>query len=47
LLRVRFGELDEALSRLVDALLQLSPAESSRLLLESSRDELLSRLEER
>lgn len=47
LLQVRFGDLDDTLSRLVDALLQLSPAESSRLLLESSRDELLSWLAER
>ena len=40
LLQVRFGELDEAMSLVVDALLQLSPAESSRLLLEFSRDEI-------
>ncbi|MEG3437980.1 hypothetical protein V0288_12700 [Pannus brasiliensis CCIBt3594] len=45
LLRVRFGELDETLDRVVNALLELSPAESSRLLLESSREELIDRFD--
>jgi len=43
LLSTRFGELDESLSRLVKPLLQLSPKESSHLLLQESREELLAR----
>lgn len=43
LLQVRFGELDESLTKVVDALVKLSPLESSRLLLESNREDLLTR----
>jgi len=43
LLSTRFGELDESLSRVVKPLLQLSPKESSHLLLQESREELLAR----
>ncbi len=43
LLRVRFGSLDEQLERVIEPLLQLSPQEYSRLLLELSHDELLKR----
>jgi hypothetical protein len=43
LLKVRFGSLDESLDRVVNALLELSPAESSRLLLQADREELIAR----
>ncbi|MEA5603205.1 hypothetical protein [Nostoc sp. UHCC 0252] len=46
LLRYRFGAVDEELSRIVDSLLQLSPEDFARVLLELpnlSREELLSR----
>lgn len=43
LLQVRFGELDESLIKVIDELLKLSPMESSRLLLESSREDLIRR----
>ncbi|MBW4612633.1 MAG: hypothetical protein KME21_05020 [Desmonostoc vinosum HA7617-LM4] len=43
LLRVRFGSLNEELEQIIEPLLQLSPQEYSRLLLELSRDELLAR----
>ena len=43
LLRVRFGSLDEELSRVVSPLLQLPPEEFSLLLLQLSREELLAR----
>jgi hypothetical protein len=43
LLRVRFGSLDEELERIIEPLLQLPPQEYSRLLLELSREELLTR----
>jgi hypothetical protein len=43
LLRVRFGSLDEELQGVIEPLLQLPPQEYSRLLLELSRDELLTR----
>jgi len=43
LLSTRFGGLDESLSRVVKPLLQLSSKESSRLLLQVSREELLAR----
>lgn len=43
LLRVRFGAVDEELSRVIDALLQLPPAEYTRLCVELSREELLAR----
>ncbi|WP_016951974.1 hypothetical protein [Anabaena sp. PCC 7108] len=42
-MRVRFGSLDEELERIVEPLLRLSPLEYSRLLLELSREELLTR----
>ncbi|OAD22466.1 hypothetical protein THIOM_001729 [Candidatus Thiomargarita nelsonii] len=43
LLKSRFGGLDERLAHVIEPLLQLSPDESSRLLLQSSREELLAR----
>ncbi|MCC5616611.1 hypothetical protein LC605_16335 [Nostoc sp. CHAB 5836] len=46
LLRFRFGSVDEELSRVVDSLLQLSPDDFARILLELSslsREELLAR----
>lgn len=43
LLRVRFGELDENLSRIVEVLLDMPSAEFMPLLLQSSREELLDR----
>jgi hypothetical protein len=43
LLRFRFGEVDEELSRVVDSLLQLSPEEFTPLCLQLSREELLAR----
>ena len=44
LLLFRFGTIDEVLSRVIKRLLQLPPQESSRLILQSSRDELLAKL---
>ncbi|PSB22346.1 hypothetical protein C7B76_04330 [filamentous cyanobacterium CCP2] len=41
LLRARFGELDEALTAIVEPLLQLPPGELPPLLLKRSRDELI------
>lgn len=41
LIRVRFGELDEELSAIIEPLLQLPPEEFTRLLLTLSREELL------
>jgi hypothetical protein len=43
LMQVRFWELDESLIKVIDDLLKLSPMESSRLLLESSREDLIRR----
>ncbi len=43
LLRVRFGSLDEELERIIEPLLHLPPQEYSRLLLELSCEELLTR----
>ena len=43
LLRVRFGTLDEELSKVIEPLLQLPPEEFTRLLLNLERSELLSR----
>ncbi|BAY41957.1 hypothetical protein NIES2111_63530 (plasmid) [Nostoc sp. NIES-2111] len=43
LLRVRFGSVDEELSRVVDGLLLLSPEEFTPLCLQLSREELLAR----
>ncbi|MEG3438892.1 hypothetical protein V0288_17320 [Pannus brasiliensis CCIBt3594] len=45
LLRVRFGELDESFNRAIEGLLELPAIESSRLLLEASREELLARFD--
>lgn len=43
LLKTRFGAIDEELSRTIEPLLQLPPEEFTRLLLQSSREELLNR----
>ncbi|ABA24988.1 conserved hypothetical protein (plasmid) [Trichormus variabilis ATCC 29413] len=43
LLRFRFGEVDEELSKVVDSLLQLSAEEFTPMCLELSREELLAR----
>ncbi|EDN70318.1 conserved hypothetical protein [Beggiatoa sp. PS] len=40
-LRAKFGKIDKALSKVVKPLVQLSPEESSRLLMRLSREELL------
>lgn len=45
LLRERFGNVDEALSRVTEPLLQLSSQESVRLVLKLSREDLLARFE--
>lgn len=45
LLQVRFGPLDESLEPVVNGLLELSPAESSRLLLQADLDELIARFD--
>jgi hypothetical protein len=44
LLKLRFGELDEILTSLIEPLLELPPEESARLLLQSSREDLLKKL---
>ncbi len=44
LLLFRFGTIDDALSQIIKPLLQLPPQDSSRLLLQSSREELLAKL---
>ena len=43
LLKARFGELDEQLSRVIEPLLQLPPEEFTPLLLNLERSELLNR----
>ncbi|MDJ1174842.1 hypothetical protein PMG25_12125, partial [Roseofilum sp. BLCC_M114] len=43
LLRTRFGQLDETLLGIIDALLELSPDEFMSLCLNASREELLER----
>ncbi|UKP01121.1 hypothetical protein [Nostoc sp. UHCC 0870] len=43
LLRFRFGEVDEELSKVVDSLLELSAEEFTPMCLELSREELLAR----
>lgn len=43
LLRFRFGEVDDELSRVVDSVLKLSPEEFTPLCLQLSREELLAR----
>lgn len=45
LLKVRFGAVDEELSRIIDSLLKLPEDEPARLLLTLSREELLARFE--
>jgi len=42
-LQSRFGEIDKALSPVVESLVQLPPEESTRLLPKLSREELLAR----
>jgi hypothetical protein len=44
LLKLRFGKMDKTLSSVIKRLLQLPPQESSRLILQSSREELLAKL---
>jgi hypothetical protein len=44
MLKVRFGTIDDILSPLIDPLLKLKPEDSSRLLLQASREELLAKL---
>ena len=46
LLRVRFGQLDEELSAIIQPLLALSPEEFTPLLVQLSREELLARFRE-
>jgi hypothetical protein len=43
LLKIRFGGIDEALASIIEPLLQLPFDESSRLILQSSREELLAK----
>ncbi|NJL39571.1 MAG: hypothetical protein HC840_24500 [Leptolyngbyaceae cyanobacterium RM2_2_4] len=43
LLRARFGSLDEDLAGIIEAVLDLPPAESAPLLLQLSREGLLAR----
>ncbi|MFB2921835.1 hypothetical protein [Aerosakkonema funiforme] len=43
LLRAKFGDLDEELTAIIEPLLALPPADSTALLLNSSREELLAR----
>ena len=43
LLRIRFGSIDEEISRIIEPLTALSPEEFTPLLLQSSREGLLAR----
>ena len=43
LLRIRFGSIDEEISRIIEPLTALSPEEFTPLLLQSSREDLLAR----
>lgn len=43
MLQVKFGEIDEKLTQIVDRLLQLPPLDRTQLIMELSREELLSR----
>ncbi|MFM7353982.1 MAG: hypothetical protein ACKO1G_13325 [Microcystis aeruginosa] len=43
LLQVRFGKLDDSFNPVIEGLLSLSPSKSSRLLIESAREELFER----
>ncbi|XWK88428.1 MAG: hypothetical protein U7127_30315 [Phormidium sp.] len=45
LLRAKFGELDEELMAIIEPLLALPPADSTALLLQLSREELLARFD--
>ncbi|BAZ34022.1 hypothetical protein NIES4074_65360 (plasmid) [Cylindrospermum sp. NIES-4074] len=47
LLKVRFGTLDEELSRVIEPLLRLPPEEYTRLCIQLSRGELLARFNSR
>jgi hypothetical protein len=44
LLKIRFSLSSETIAELMEQLLKLSPAESTRLLLKSSREEILKKL---
>jgi hypothetical protein len=44
MLKIRFGNIDESLSPVIDPLLKLTPEESSRLIWQASRDTLLIKL---
>jgi hypothetical protein len=44
MLKTRFGALDDILSSLIESLLKLKPEDSSRLLLQASREELVAKL---
>ena len=44
LLRLRFGNIDESLSLVIEPLLKLTPEESSRLIWQSYRETLLMKL---
>ncbi|RKZ77636.1 MAG: hypothetical protein DRR19_27635 [Candidatus Parabeggiatoa sp. nov. 1] len=43
-LLIRFGVIDQTLSQVIEPLLKLPPKESSRLILQSSREELVAKL---
>ena len=45
LLKVRFGQMDSALASIISPLLKLPSEESARLLIQLSREELLTRFE--
>lgn len=45
--KVRFGSLNDQLASVIDPLLALSPEEYTRLLLESSREDLLAQFSKR
>jgi len=44
MLKARFGTLDDILSSVIESLLKLKPEDSSRLLLQASREELVAKL---
>ena len=43
MLQVKFGEIDAELSQIIDRLLQLPPLDRTQLIMQLSREELLSR----
>ncbi|WP_445305304.1 MULTISPECIES: hypothetical protein [unclassified Microcoleus] len=45
ILQVRFGEIDEELSQLIEPLIQLEPIEIARLIMQLDRPQLLARFE--